>query len=187
VRASPYATVHVPVAESRASARYVAHRTAREWFVGGPGFTGDDDSRFTRLSVDEMWELLEDISSDLKDLRVGHYAFRPAEGAPWQRGRIPRGQTFFVAYDVRPKGPTIAPGVAGAYANCWVVCASLEIAKKRAAEQLERAGWAIVGALGSREVGDDVAEGTEVYVRQTRIDGFVVVMHTYPVDDPDVD
>jgi len=147
----------------------------------------DDDSRYTRVSVDHMWQLLDEASPDLKDLRVGDYAFRPAEDAPWQRGRIPRGPTFFVAYDVRPKGPTVAPGVAGAYANCWLVCASLETAKRRATEHLERAGWAIVGALGSREVGEDVAEGTEIYVRQAQIDGLVVVMHTYSVDDPDVD
>lgn len=167
-------------------ASYVAHRSAQEWFVGGPGFSGDDENRFTRVDLAALREIVpEDI---LLGLPVGEHAFRNGDDQPWQRGLIPTGRTFLVTYDVRPNAPSVAqPSIGGAYANCWVVCASLSAAKKIAAEQMESEGWAIVDTIGAKEtVADDLAEGTEIYFRQVQIDGFVAVLHTFPADDPDV-
>lgn len=183
----PFATVHIPVLKGKERAIYVARRSALEWFVGGPGFTDDDDSRFQRVDLAVVRELLVP-QEDALDLRVGGHAFRDGEGRPWQRGRIPSGRTFLVTYEVRPTGPSTGPpGIGGAAANCWIVCPSMAAAKRTATEHLETDGWAIVDTIDATEkFADDLAEGTESYFRQAQIDGFVCVLHTYPVDDPDV-
>jgi hypothetical protein len=185
---TPFAIVHIPVLEGREEAIYVARRSAREWFVGGPGFTNDEDSEFQRVDLTRLSEIV-DAEAHALDLAVGEHAFQyGAAGQPWERGRIPAGKTFLVTYDVRPTGPSVGPpGVGGAYANCWVVCSSMSVAKRRATLHLETEGWAIVDTIAANEkVADELAEGTETYFRQAQIDGFVCVLHTYPADDVEV-
>jgi hypothetical protein len=183
----PFAVVHLPVLVGKQRAAYVAHRSAQEWFVGGPSFIDDDERQFTRVDVAALSEIVsEDI---LPALQVGEHAFRHGDDQPWHRGAIPSGRTFLVTYDVRPTAPVVGPpGIGGAYANCWIVCASLSDAKQIAANHLEGEGWAIVDTIGATEkLADDLAEGTEPYFRQVQIDGIVAVMHTFPASDPDAD
>jgi hypothetical protein len=182
-----YAIVHSPVLEGREEAIYVARRSAREWFVGGRGFTNDDDGEFQRVDLTRLSDIV-DADANALDLAVGEHAFQQAAGEPWRRGRIPVGKTFLVTYDVRPTGPSVGPaGVGGAFANCWVVCSSMSVAKRKATVHLEAEGWAIVNTIAANEKGaDDLAEGTEIYFRQAQIDGFVCVLHTYPAEDVEV-
>ena len=183
----PAATVHLPVLEGTAKAIYVARRSTLEWFIGGDGFTDDDDSRFRRVALADVLRSL-DLPADVLELSVGEHAFRQGDRRSWKKGRIPVGRTFLVTYDVRPTEQSAAPpDIGGAYANCWVVCASMDEAYRIALEHLEKDGWAVVGMVNLNEkVADDLAEGSESMFRQAQIDGFVCQFHTFPADDPDV-
>lgn len=79
------------------------------------------------------------------------------------------------------------PDIGGAFANCWVVCASAADAKRIARENLEGGGWAVIDTVRAVEkTADDLAEETEQYFEQAQIDGYVCVLHTFPASDLDV-
>ena len=181
-----YATVQFAVALGTARATYVAHRAPGEWFVGGPGFIDDDEEDFSRLTLAELRQTAPYLEQALA-IPVGYHAFWTEEEPTWTAAKVPEGDMFLVTYEVRPTEMNVdAPDVGGAFANCWVVADSLATAESIASRHLEDTGWGILSAIGGDlKTAEDLAEGTEAYFRQCKIDGLVCVLHTFPPEELD--
>jgi len=179
------ALVHKSVLEGLARATYVARRAKDEWFVGGPGFVDAHSDHFRRVSLAEATEADPSVA-DVLDLTPGMHAYR-SDQDNWERAAIPSGRVFLLTYDARPtRAVSKAGSIGGAIVNCWVVAKSLAAARKQAREYLEGSGWAVLDGLGeSEKQADDLAEGTEQYFAQARVDGFVCVLHQYPPEPAD--
>jgi hypothetical protein len=180
------ALVHTPVLEGRAPTIYVAHRKSGEWFVGGPGFTDDDDDAFRRVALD-VAQRADPSIANLVNLPMGTCAYRSDSRAKWDRGHIPEGRTFLLTYEIRPTEPVSHGGtIGGAFANCWTVAQTISEARRQTRRYVEENGWLVVAVEKEQRLDEDeLPEGGEEYYRQVQIDGLVCVFYTYPSEVAD--
>jgi hypothetical protein len=179
-----HAVVQFAVALGTARATYVAHRAPGEWFIGGAGFIDDDEEDFSRMPLAELLQIAPYLQ-EACSLPVGHHAFWMEDELTWTRGKLPEGETFLVTCEVRPtEFNADARDVGGAFASCWVVAGSLTDAESVATRHLEETGWGVLSDTAAELTSpDDLDEGTESYFRQSRIDGLVCVLHTFPPEE----
>jgi hypothetical protein len=168
-----------------ARASYVAHRAGGKWFVGAPGFLDQEALRTEEVPLERL--VAADSSlGEVADLKPGWHAFREGS-APWWSEEIPVGQTFVLAYEVRPT--ELVPdrdGIGGGYASCWLVSLSLARARETARKHLEQTGWAIVAPMREQAVrANEVSADAAAYYRRAQVEGEVYVIEAFPPEPPD--
>jgi hypothetical protein len=186
LRKRPSAIVHQPVLEGRAEAIYIAHRSATEWFVGGPGFTDEPPERFEVVPL-RVVRAIDPSRAPALSLPIGSFAARVDGHGSWIRGRIPRGRTFLITYDVRPT-PAVSEGgtIGGAFVNCWIVARTIGEARRRSRREVESTGWAVVAdGAQQRMNADQLSDEAAPYFRQVQIDGLLLVFYEYPPEPVD--
>jgi hypothetical protein len=95
---------------------------------------------------------------------------------------------FFFNFHAVPIDPETAPGVIGAYVNCWVQDSIIEKAEITARTGIENEGWKISGhdTEPYQTTRKDWFSGENLeYFDQALIDREVWVFHTYAHDDED--
>jgi hypothetical protein len=91
----------------------------------------------------------------------------------------------FFRFLARPLAvPRSESDTAGGYVNCWIEAANRESAESRARQIIQENGWRVCAFEEHRVVGDkdyDAETPGREYYEQARIDGEVLMFHTWPL------
>ena len=93
---------------------------------------------------------------------------------------------FFTFHCIPYPGTSDAAEYGGAYINVWINEDDSSIAKGFAEKKIQETDWIILGELEAKELDSGFFSNdskAHEYYQQALIDKWVIVMHTYPLEE----